>query len=163
MIPLLLSSPRGRQGRCAEQAVTWLKSAFGGRGLWYNMCGFIFSKFLCIYSAVLGLHCCAGAFSSCGEQGLLSSWGAQASPFSGFSCCRAWALGQAGFSSCSSRAQSPVAIWDLSGQTCVPCRWILNHWTTTEVPMCRFLMRLVNLRVQKSPTKVASVIWEAQW
>ena len=44
------------------------------------MCGFLFSKILCIYSAVLGLHCCAGAFSGCGEQGLLSSWGAQASP-----------------------------------------------------------------------------------
>ena len=48
-------------------------------------------------------------------------------------------------------------------QTRVPCRWILSHWTTTGVPMCRFLTRPVNLRVQKSPTKVASVTWEAQW
>ena len=48
------------------------------------------------------LHCCARAFSSCGEQGLLSSWGAQASHCGGFSCCRAWALGHAGFSSCGS-------------------------------------------------------------
>ena len=38
-------------------------------------------------------------FSSCGEQGLLSSCGVRASRHSGFSCCRAQALGHAGFSS----------------------------------------------------------------
>ena len=40
----------------------------------------------------MGLCCCARAFSSCNEQGLLhcSSW---ASHCSGFSCCGAWALG----------------------------------------------------------------------
>ena len=31
-------------------------------------------------------------FSSCGEWGLLASCGARASRFSGFSCCRPWAL-----------------------------------------------------------------------
>ena len=39
-------------------------------------------------------------FSSCSEQGLLSSWGAWASHCGGFSCCRAQALGLSGFSSC---------------------------------------------------------------
>ena len=58
-----------------------------------------FFEIFIYYLAVLGLHCCAWAFSSCSELGLLSSWGAQPSPFSGFSCCRAWALGQMVFSS----------------------------------------------------------------
>ena len=43
-------------------------------------------------------------FSSCSEQGLLSSCGAWASHCGGFSCCRAWALGYTGCSSCGSRA-----------------------------------------------------------
>ena len=67
--------------------------------------------FLCIYLffVTLGLCCCAWTFLSCGKLGLLSS--AWASHFSGFSCCRAWALGaQAsvvtvhGFSSCGTPA-----------------------------------------------------------
>ena len=51
-------------------------------------------------------------FSSCIEQGLLSSWGAQASHCSGFSRCKAWAVGaQAsavlawGLGSCRTQAQ----------------------------------------------------------
>ena len=42
---------------------------------------------------------CAGSSLPCAEflemrdQGLLLSWGAQASHCSGFSCCTAWALG----------------------------------------------------------------------
>ena len=38
-------------------------------------------------------------FSSCGEWGLLSSYGMQVSHCRGFSCWGAWALGCAGFSS----------------------------------------------------------------
>ena len=37
-------------------------------------------------------------FSSCGKRGLLSSCIVQVSHCSGFSCCRAWALGYLGFS-----------------------------------------------------------------
>ena len=44
-----------------------------------------------------------GLFSS--EQGLLSSCGALVSHCSAFSCCRAQALGRAGFSSCGVWAQ----------------------------------------------------------
>ena len=34
--------------------------------------GFLkFIYFIYLFLAVLGLHCCAGAFSSCGEWGLL--------------------------------------------------------------------------------------------
>ena len=49
---------------------------------------------------VLGLHCCAWAFSSCRKRGLLSSCGGKASYCGGFSCCGVWALGRLGFSSC---------------------------------------------------------------
>ena len=44
-------------------------------------------KKICIYLflAALGLRCCAGAFSSCSEQGLLSRCGARAIPVVGAS------------------------------------------------------------------------------
>ena len=46
-----------------------------------------------LFLAVLGLRCCMLAFPSCGEWGLLSSCGVQASHYGGFSCCGAPALG----------------------------------------------------------------------
>ena len=52
------------------------------------------------------------AFSSCGEQGLLSSCSAQASHHCGFSCCRAWGLGH-GLSSRGTRAKLLCSMWDL--------------------------------------------------
>ena len=55
------------------------------------------------FLALLGLHCCAWAFSSPGEQRLLSSCSVQASHCGGFSYCVAWALECAGFSSCSTQ------------------------------------------------------------
>ena len=45
-----------------------------------------------------------GLFSSWVEQGLLSSCGALTSGCDGVSCCRACALGHAGFSSCGAGA-----------------------------------------------------------
>ena len=69
--------------------------------------------------AALGLCCCARAFSSCGERGLLYC-GVQISHCGGFSCCRARALGvwasvvvAHGLSSCGSwalEAQTSVAV-----------------------------------------------------
>ena len=75
---------------------------------------------------------------------------------SGLSCstrdlslrCAGYYLQRAGFSlvvacglsSCSMRASLPDGMWDLSSltrdQTLIPCigRWILNRWTTREVP-----------------------------
>ena len=64
-----------------------------------------FLIFIYLLLAVLGLHCCAWAFSSFGEQGRLSSCSVQASRCSGFSCCEALALGLVGFSSCRAWAQ----------------------------------------------------------
>ena len=109
--------------------------------------------------AALSLCCCAQAFSSCGEQKLLSSSSAWAPHCGVFCCCGAWALGHAGFSSCSvcaqqlqppgSRARASelwrsvlVALCHVGSSqardwTHVPCigRWILNHWTAKEVPI----------------------------
>ena len=63
----------------------------------------------------MGLCCCSWAFSSCGEQGLLSSCGALASYCGGFSWGRAWALGFEGFCSCGTRAYLCSSMWDLPG------------------------------------------------
>ena len=60
--------------------------------------------FIYFILSVLGLHCCVWAFLYCREQGLVSSGGARASHCSAFYCCKAWAVGCTGFSSCSSRA-----------------------------------------------------------
>ena len=49
---------------------------------------FIFFIFCCVGSLML-----QELFSSCSELGLLSSYSAQAFCSSGFSCCRAWAVG----------------------------------------------------------------------
>ena len=65
---------------------------------------FFFLIYLFIwFLAVLGLHCSTQAFSSCGERGLLSSCGAQASHRGGLSCCRAHAPGP--------RASAAVRHW----------------------------------------------------
>ena len=55
---------------------------------------FFFFLFIYLYLAVLGIHCCTGFSSSCSEWGLLSSCDAWISH-----CCRAQALGHAGFRS----------------------------------------------------------------
>ena len=55
---------------------------------------YMYSFFLLL--AALGLCCYRWGFSSCREQGLLSSCGAQASLCGGFSCCGAQVLGHAG-------------------------------------------------------------------
>ena len=52
-----------------------------------------FSFYFYLFLAVLGLHCCLGAFSSCGEQGLLSSCSSWAFHCGGFSCCGTQAQG----------------------------------------------------------------------
>ena len=104
--------------------------------------------YLLLFLAVLGLCCCAGFFSFCRDQGLLSSCDARAS-HCGFSCCRT--EGCAGFSSCSSWAWEHkaeqlqcmefVAPWhvecsQIRDWTRVFCivKWILHHWATREAP-----------------------------
>ena len=53
----------------------------------------VFKIFICLFLAVLGLHCCKG-FSLIAEWRLLSSWDAWTC-VDGLSCCWAWALGHA--------------------------------------------------------------------
>lgn len=78
------------------------------------------------FLAARGLHCCTWVFSSCGEWGLLSCWGARALEHAGFSSSGTWAL----------VAPHHVESSQTRHQTLVPCtgRWILNHWTTRNVP-----------------------------
>ena len=60
------------------------------------ICLFFFFNFIyfILFLAALGLHCCAWAFSSCGEQGLLFvAVHRLLIAVGGFSCCGAWALG----------------------------------------------------------------------
>ena len=52
-----------------------------------------FIYFIYLFLAALGLHCCAWAFSICGERGGALCCTAWASHCGGFSCCRARALG----------------------------------------------------------------------
>ena len=72
-----------------------------------------------LFWAVLGLQCCAQAFSSCKSRAY-SGCGAWASLCHGFACCRVQALGvQAsvlaahGLSSCGTWAYMPHYMWDL--------------------------------------------------
>ena len=80
----------------------------------------------------LGLECCARAFSlvaASGSSSLLVV--CRASLCRGFSCCRPWALGCVGFSSCSLRVQLPCDMessW-IRDQIHVPC--IGRHILTT--------------------------------
>ena len=117
----------------------------------FGLGGFFFNYLFVYFTlTVLGLHCCVRAFSGCGKQGLLTSCGAWASHGSSFSCCRAQALGLAGFSSYGVQALDCVC----SGVVCTglvalrhvgssgtrdrnSCpligKRILNHWTIREI------------------------------
>ena len=102
---------------------------------------------------MLGLLCCAQAFSSCGEWGLLYFVVPQASHCGGFSCCRARALGtQASvavahghsscgsqalkrrLSSCSAQALLLRGMWDLPRPELEPVSPALADRFLTTVP-----------------------------
>ena len=89
---------------------------------------FLFFSFLYLFLAALGLHCCAQAFSSWGEQG-----------YSSLRC--------AGFS----------LQWQHRDRTCAPCigRWILTHWTTREVWLLIFKLQLLSPEECTSPGDTA--------
>ena len=81
-------------------------------------------------------------FSSCGQQGPLSSRGAQASHCDGFSCCESQPL-EHRLSNSGARVYLPWGMWDLPGlrdRTCVSYigRQILYHWATREAPLVSF-------------------------
>ena len=111
--------------------------------------------YLYLFLAVLGLHCCMQAFSSCSEWGILccgsqpynwgglSCWGGQVLG-AGLSSCSSWALEHTGFSSCGPLAKLLFGTWDLpiSGlQPLLPA--LADRFLSTgpprEVPQCRSL------------------------
>ena len=106
-----------------------------------------------------------GLFSGVGEQGLLSSCGAQASRGSSLSCCEARARGCAGFSSCSSRALRhrlnscgprlgcSAACGTFPDQGSNPC---LLHWQADSLP----LSHLGSPCVKHGSRQVPSAAWD---
>ena len=111
--------------------------------------------YLYLFLAVLGLHCCMQAFSSCSEWGILccgsqaynwgglSCWGGQVLG-AGLSSCSSWALEHTGFSSCGPLAKLLFGTWDLprSGlQPLLPtlADRFLSTGPPREVPQCRSL------------------------
>ena len=102
---------------------------------------------------MLGLHCCARAFSLIAASGGCSSLGAQASHRGGFSCCGAQALGtwasvvvarglsscdsqalERRLSSCGARALLLHSMWDLPGPGIEPVSPALGGGFLTTVP-----------------------------
>ena len=81
---------------------------------------FFFNLFL----AALDLCCCEQAFSSCSEQGRLSSCGAWAPHCSGFPCC-GLALEHVGSVVATQRLSYSVACGNFPGQELNPCAL---HW-----------------------------------
>ena len=87
-----------------------------------------------LFMTVLGTHCCALAFSSCGKWGLLSGCGLRASQGCGFSCCGAWTL-EHRLSHCGTRAQLLHSMWDLPAPGIEPVSSTLaGRFLTTGLP-----------------------------
>ena len=82
-------------------AVHWVAKGWIRLSDWTELMFFqdICFKIIYLFLVALGLCCCAWAFSSCRERGLLSHCGAWPSHCSGFSCGGTWDLGRVGFSS----------------------------------------------------------------
>ena len=78
------------------------------------MFSFFFNLLIFFFLAALGLCCCAWAFSSGREWGLLSSCGVGASHCSGSSCLGTRAL-EYGLSSCGTQTLLPHGMWNPPG------------------------------------------------
>ena len=110
------------------------------------------SLFIYLFLAALGLRCCARAFSSCGERGLLfvavrgllvavasrcraQALGASASVVAarGLSCCGARAV-EHRLSSCGAQASLLHGMWDLPGPGLEPVSPALAGRFLTTVP-----------------------------
>ena len=76
------------------------------------VCIFFFFNLFILFLAVLGLRCCARAFSSCSEWATLCC-GAQASHRGGFSLLWSTSSRHLDFSSCGSQALLFHGMWDL--------------------------------------------------
>ena len=92
----------------------------------------LFLKFTYLFLATLGLHCCTQAFSSCGQQGLLSSCREWASHCGGFSCSGTWTQVL-----CSMRNPPRLGIGPVSPAS---AGRFFNHWAAREVPTALSLL-----------------------
>ena len=124
-------------GRAADE-VSFVAPA---RETWTeNRQGIFFFKIIYLFGCTESSLLCT-AFSNCGKQGLLSSCGSRAShcgDCGGFSCCRAWVQGHAGFSGCGSQA--------------------LEHRRSSCGPQAELLLRVWDLpRPRMEPTSHAQV------
>lgn len=144
---LLLSCARMTFMSPSPPEICFLASCF----ISFSLFGLIpFFPWLCMCCLVaLGLRCCSEAFSSCAGfslRRLLSLWSTDfrspkaSVPAARLRSCSLRALGwcclcgcgKRGFAVLSIRASSPTR-----NQTPCPCtgRWVLNHWTTWDVPV----------------------------
>ena len=87
---------------------------------------------ICLFLTLLGLHCCARAFS-CGKQGLLSNCSAWASHCSDVSHCRAWTPGHMG-SLVVAHTPLPHGMCHLLGPGFEP---MSLHWQAASLPLGR--------------------------
>ena len=114
---------------------------------------FIILFYYFIFLAALGLHCCAWAFLWLRGAGATLRCNVRASRCSGFSCCRAWALGvqpsvvvahrlsncgswalECRLSSCGAWAQLLCGMWDLPGPGIKPVSPALAGGFLTTAP-----------------------------
>ena len=108
-----------------------------------NFLKIIYFIFGCAGSLLL-----CGLFSGCGEQGLLSSHGAQASRYSGLFCCGSPALGHSRFSRsggsggkeyvCSARDLGLILEWEdsMTTHSSILTRRIPKDKTAYEISRC---------------------------
>ena len=125
----------------------------GSMGLYTYIFFFRFYLFIYLFLAALGLHCCARAFSSCGERGPLFIAVRGLLIAVACLCCKAQALGarasvvvarwlsrcgsrdlERGLSSCGTRASLLRSMWDLPGPGIEPMPPALAGGFLTTVP-----------------------------
>ena len=86
-----------------------------------------------IFLAMLGLRCCAWAFSGCGERGY-SSLPCAGLSLRWFLLLRSTGSRHTGFSSCGTQAQLLCGMWDLPGPGLEPVSPALAGGFLTTVP-----------------------------
>ena len=105
---------------------------------------FFFLNYLFIYLYMLGLCCGVQAFSSWGEQGLLSGCSAWASHCGGLSFYRAQSLWSLGFRKCSTQTQLPCGTWNLPGPGMEPVSPVLAGTFLTTGPPGKSLFSYID-------------------
>ena len=118
----------GRDG-----AMNRMRHVEGFLRFWQRSTSFFFKfmLFICLFLAVLGLHCCARAFSSCGKRGPLFI--AVRGPLTIVASLVAeHRLQTRRLSSCGSRAQLLHGMWDPPRPGPNPCPL---HWQADSQPL----------------------------